>query len=164
MIENLESLIAIEEIKQLKARYFRYMDMQQWDKLATVWAEDAVYDATDALRNGSGDDTLDQKLGDDWINTGRDNIVRFIAGALDMMQSAHHGHMPEITIQSPTSASAIWPMSDVVRRVVDGRVVLKLEGEGHYWETYVKVGDKWQIKTSRLTRLRTSLWQADEEA
>ena len=32
-IGGLETLLAIEEIKQLKARYFRYVDTKQWDLL-----------------------------------------------------------------------------------------------------------------------------------
>ena len=162
MVSDIERLIAIEEIKQLKARYFRFMDMKQWDDLQTVWAEDAFYDATDALRDGAGPETLDQKLGEEWINHGRAAIVEFIRNAVDPLVSAHHGHMPEIEIHSPESASAVWPMTDTVKKVVEGEIVVTLVGAGHYWETYVKVDGAWQIKTSRLTRIHAKYWQAED--
>lgn len=161
MITEIEKLLAIEEIRKLKARYFRLMDMQQWDALGEVFALDAAYDATDALRNGSGPDSLDQKLGPEWINEGRAPILAFIRQALEGMTSAHHGHMPEIEIISATEATGIWPMSDVVQQYVDGKLVLKLEGQGHYWETYERIEGRWMIKTSRLTRLRVDLWRAE---
>ena len=37
-----QSLVAVEEIKQLKARYFRFMDTKRWDEWADLFAEDAV--------------------------------------------------------------------------------------------------------------------------
>ena len=46
-----EKLAAIEAIKVLKARYFRYMDTKQWDKLSTVFTSDLVAD----FREGPGD-------------------------------------------------------------------------------------------------------------
>lgn len=156
------SLVAIEEIKQLKARYFRFMDMQDWQALGTVFAPDAYYDATDALRDGCSPATIAQKGGPEWINTGREAIVAFIRGALEGCVSAHHGQMPEISILSATEATGIWPMHDVVRKHVGGRLVLRLDGEGHYWETYRKVDNEWVIQTSRLSRLRTDFWQATD--
>ena len=42
-----QSLLIREEIKQLKARYFRLMDTKQWQKFAAVFTEDA--DAQDRV-------------------------------------------------------------------------------------------------------------------
>ena len=41
-----EELLAIEQIKQLKARYFRCMDTKDWDGLRAVFAPNAVLDVT----------------------------------------------------------------------------------------------------------------------
>ena len=41
-----EQLLAIEDIKQLKARYFRCMDTKDWDGFAAVFAPNAVLDVT----------------------------------------------------------------------------------------------------------------------
>ena len=47
-MEPLERLLAIEEIKQTKARYFRFIDTKDRDGLASVFSRDAVLDHTDA--------------------------------------------------------------------------------------------------------------------
>ena len=39
-------LIAIEQIRQLKARYFRSMDQKDWDLWEQVFTEDVLIDTT----------------------------------------------------------------------------------------------------------------------
>ena len=39
---DVEHLLAFEEIKQVKARYFRCMDTKDWEGFARVFAADAV--------------------------------------------------------------------------------------------------------------------------
>ena len=41
-----EQLLAVEEIKQLKARYFRCMDTKDWAGFEAVFAPDATVDYT----------------------------------------------------------------------------------------------------------------------
>lgn len=43
-MDPLEELLAIEEIRKLKARYFRALDAKDWDAFAGVFAPDAVQD------------------------------------------------------------------------------------------------------------------------
>ena len=57
----------------------------------------------------------------------------------------HHGHMPEITLTSPTTASGIWSMEDMLR-YGDGT---ELHGYGHYHETYEKVDGNGASRPSR---------------
>ena len=68
-MDEVERLIAIEEIKHLKARYFRCMDTKDWDGLAGVFAPDAVMD----MSGETG--------GDDGVVRGRAEIVEFVRGA-----------------------------------------------------------------------------------
>ena len=49
-MDDLERLVAIEEIKQLKARYFRCMDTKDWEGFAEVFAPDAVEAIRSTLR------------------------------------------------------------------------------------------------------------------
>jgi SnoaL-like domain len=44
-----EQLLAIEAIKQLKARYFRCLDTKDWAGFLAVFAPDAVIDASEAF-------------------------------------------------------------------------------------------------------------------
>src|SRR6266487_3963844 len=50
-VNTVERLEAIEEIKQLKARYFRCMDRKDWDGFASVFAPDARMDVSGELAN-----------------------------------------------------------------------------------------------------------------
>lgn len=128
-----EDLVEIEEIKQLKARYFRFVDQKQWDKLADVFTPDAVL-------------TVGPNPNDVW--RGRQEIIDRIRGALADTISIHHGHMPEIELTGNTTATGIWAMSDYLRGPR-----FTLQGYGHYTEDYVKQKGKWRIKNSLLTRL-----------
>lgn len=49
MIDALGRLLAIEEIRGVKARYFRCMDTKDWDGLRAVFCDDAEFDARASL-------------------------------------------------------------------------------------------------------------------
>ena len=131
-------LVEIEQIKQLKARYFRFMDTRQWDEWAEVFAEDCVMH----VELGRGDP--------DEVYSGRDEIVRHVSSALKPTSTVHHGHMPEIELTGEDSARGIWAMYDYVTWNSER----DLKGYGHYHETYTKRDGRWRILTLRLTRLR----------
>ena len=40
---ELEKLRAIEDIRQLKSRYFRFVDAKDWEGLAEVFCKEAVF-------------------------------------------------------------------------------------------------------------------------
>ncbi len=125
----------VEAIKQLKARYFRTMDAKDWDGMRRVFTDDVVVDTT-----SSGGGRI----------TGAEQFMAFLRDALDGVVTVHHGHMPEIELSSPTTATGIWSMEDMLRWP-DGR---EMHGYGHYLESYEKVGADWRIRSTTLTRLR----------
>jgi hypothetical protein len=126
----------IEAIKQLKARYFRLMDTKEWETMRReVFADDVVVDTSSS---GGG------------VIAGAAPFVAFLREAIGDVVTVHHGHMPEIEIMSATTASGIWAMEDMLRWP-NG---MEMHGYGHYHETYEKVGDRWCISRSELTRLR----------
>jgi hypothetical protein len=43
-LEGLDTLVDVEAIKQLKARYCRYLDTKDWNQWRTVFADDFVSD------------------------------------------------------------------------------------------------------------------------
>ena len=131
---DVKSLKQVEQIKKLKARYFRSVDMKLWEKLADVFTEDATVQFATKANN---------------VWQGRQQIVREISTALANATSIHHGHMPEIELTSEITATGIWAMSDYV--LFAGRT---LRGCGHYEEDYVKEKGTWKIKRLRLIRLR----------
>lgn len=130
----------IEAIKQLKARYFRFLDTKEWEAFAELFTDDCEHllpndDPRPPVPNA-------QYLAD---------IRRTLADAV----TVHHGHMPEITITGPGEATGIWAMSDDVEIPRDGEAPLHLRGAGHYLETYRKGDDgRWRISSKRNVRLR----------
>jgi uncharacterized protein (TIGR02246 family) len=125
----------VEAIKQLKARYFRTMDTKDWAAMRQVFTDDVEIDTTD-----SGGD----------VQTGADDFVEFLQVAIGPAITVHHGHTPEIEVTSPTTATGVWAMEDMLRWP-DGT---ELHGYGHYHEVYEKVDGAWRIRSSKLTRLR----------
>jgi uncharacterized protein (TIGR02246 family) len=125
----------IEAIRQLKARYFRFMDTKDWEAMREVFTDDVVMDTTASGGN---------------VMTGADQYMVYLRETIGDAITVHHGHTPEIELTSPTTATGVWAMEDVLRWP-NGR---ELHGYGHYYETYEKVDGAWRIKTLMLTRLR----------
>jgi ketosteroid isomerase-like protein len=135
---QLARLLAIEEIKQLKARYFRLMDLKRWEEWGQVFSADAVMEVPEA----------------DMVNRGRDEIVRNVSAALDGTRTTHHGHMPEIEVTGAGTARGTWAMFDHVEWPKRGDQRVGLNGFGHYVEEYVVEDGQWRIALTRLERLR----------
>lgn len=140
-----EDLQDIEAIKQLKARYFRFLDTKQWDDFARVFSEEAEIDVTDDVGEEGGH------------VQGRQNIADFIRQAVATAQTVHHGHMPEIKIEGPGRAHGVWAMFDYVEFPPEDDTRKGLQGYGHYHESYVKKDEHWEIARMRLARLRIEI-------
>jgi hypothetical protein len=150
-VDTVERLEAIEEIKQLKARYFRCMDTKDWEGFTAVFAPDARMDVSGELpgdvSDGSG------------ITTGSREIAAFVRGSIDDVTTVHHGHTPEIDVTSPTNAAGVWAMEDHLWWP-EGSPITTMHGYGHYHETYEKQEGRWLITSTTLTRLRTDVHTA----
>lgn len=140
-MDSIEKLIAIEAIKVVKAKYFRFVDTKDWDGLRAIFTPDAQLEVPEARTGPAG---IDQSL-------------IFFEQALEGAVSVHFGHMPEIEIESENHARAVWPMDDRIYWPPERASILgyaHLRGFGHYHETYERLNGEWKIKTMRLTRLR----------
>jgi hypothetical protein len=143
-MNDLEKLVAIEEIKKLKARYFRCADTKDWDGFKEVFAPDALFDISQDVPG--------------CVLVGPDSIATAARVPLTGCVSVHHGHCPEIEITSDTTATGIWAMEDMLRWSQDSESPNRtLHGCGHYMETYEKVRGRWCIKTMKLQRLRVDI-------
>ena len=132
----------IEAIRRLKARYFRTMDTKDWAAMRDVFADDVVIDTSEA-----GGSVVD----------GADEFIAFVREALGDAVTVHQGHMPEIDLTSDTTATGIWALNDIVIWATG----MRLDGYGHYHETYEKTAGEWRIKSSRLTRVHVDFKVAD---
>jgi hypothetical protein len=97
-------LATLEEIRQVKYRYLRCVDLKLWDELAEVFTPDATVDyGTPAY-------------GEPLKIAGRDEIVGFLRAKLgpDMI-TVHRAGQPEITVDpSGGTASGTWSFEDTV--------------------------------------------------
>lgn len=153
MLDDLARLIAIEEIRKLKARYFRYLDTKDWDGLADVFTPDIVFDLREVstVRHPESGASLSETtaLG---VFSGRAEVLAMIRAAVAGLLTAHHGHMSEIDIVTETTATGVWAMEDVIRSV-PGAHPVRLNGYGHYHDRYEKLERGWAIGSTRITRL-----------
>jgi len=133
-------LLAIEAIKQLKARYCRYLDSKDWAAWRALFTDDFVSDTSEA--GGK-------------LIAGADDFVAFTRKGIGRpaQATAHQVHAPEIELTSATTARGVWALQDVVRFGPG----VTLVGYGHYHETYENIGGQWLIKSSKLTRLREDI-------
>ena len=141
-MNDLERLMAIESIKQLKARFLRCMDTKDWDGFAATLSDDAVLDMS--------------QQGSEVLEGGSKVIADWTRDAIDLAQTVHHAHTPEIDVTSPDSATGVWALMDVLRWP-DGGAISEMVTYGHYHETYVRVGGGWKISRIFLTDLRIDI-------
>ena len=111
-----QMLVDREAIKELKARYFRFIDTKQWDDFAELFTDDCVHwlpeDSPVAMMGNAEYLAMTREL-------------------LDTGVTVHQGHMEEITFVSADEATGIWSMEDVVQiEPPSGRVSIR--GYGHY--------------------------------
>lgn len=129
---NPATLVDIELIKQLKARYCRLIDERDWAAWGQVFTEDCQVQYTSRVLEG------------------RDVVVAYSTKALAGSTSVHVSHLPEIVIDSPGRATGIWAMFDYVEGPG-----FRLHGFGRYFEKYAKGEDgAWRIAVLRLVRAR----------
>jgi len=142
---ELERLLALEEIKALKARYFRGVDTKDVALLRSVFAEGAETDFRS--ESPTGDPVFHQHDPDAFAH----NTVYMLEGTV----TVHMGFMPEIELLSATEARARWPMNDRIW-VEDASLkrlpFTTLNGWGWYHDRYRRGADGWKIVSTRLER------------
>ncbi|GGK30717.1 hypothetical protein GCM10011583_73180 [Streptomyces camponoticapitis] len=131
---KVQRLNDIEDIHQLKARYFRFVDEKKTGQLASLFTRDAKI-VTDGTAFASPQEFA--------------QVIHDVIGAAP---TAHSGYMPEIAITGPHTATGIWSMQDILNIPADTKGVEGHHGYGQYRETYEKVNGKWLISSVNLTR------------
>jgi hypothetical protein len=132
----------LEAIRQLKARYCRFLDAKDREGWRSVFADDLMVLLDMAVSTGGADPMTAPPV------EGADTFVPMVLASLENAATMHHCHTPEITLTSPDTATGIWAMEDWI---VFGNGN-ELHGAGHYHETYEKRAGAWRIKTLHLTR------------
>mgnify|MGYP003775782295 CR=1 FL=1 len=142
----------LEQIRLLKARYCRFLDTRDIDSWRQLFAPDVVVLLDLAVATGGADPQTMPPL------EGLDAFEPVVLGGIAGAATVHHCHTPEIELTSPTTATGIWAMEDLLV-FPDGS---ELHGAGHYHETYQKRDNRWQITRLHLTRTLLQFTTAPE--
>jgi hypothetical protein len=146
---ELERILVIEAIRDLKARYCRLADQKQWDQFGRLFAPDAK------ARFLGPDGTVRIEIEGDRA------IAETIGSRVGDNLPVHHVFSAEFDIQSDTEARATWAMEDWMFQP-DGKEAewRTMHGLGHYHESYKKIDGRWVIHTLEQTRLRLDFIRA----
>jgi hypothetical protein len=135
--KDIQRLMDIEAIKQVKHAYCRCIDTCNLEELATLLHEDV----TVHFRGGNYE----------WKFEGKqqylDNIGMSFSNEAIGQHNAHH---PEIQMLSETEATAIWYLADNMW-ILNHNLLTR--GTVLYWDRYLKVDGRWLIKDTRYERL-----------
>ncbi|MBC7302675.1 MAG: nuclear transport factor 2 family protein [Nocardia sp.] len=132
-------LVAIEEIKRLKHRYFRTLDLKLWAEFADCLAED-----------------ISARYGTQAMNTplhydNRADVVSFMEQNLGpAIVTVHIANHPEIDVDGDT-ATGSWAFEDTVL-VPEAKI--QIRGAGYYLDTYRRDPDgAWRISSTQYERI-----------
>lgn len=134
-------LIALEEIRRLKYRYARTLDLKLWDEFADTFTEDAT--------GAYGTKAVGTALN----FSSRDEIVGYMRNALGPeIITVHMCSQPEIDIYGDEAAGT-WCFQDTVI-VPEHRVMIT--GSAFYEDRYRREDGVWRISHVGYTRT----WEA----
>jgi hypothetical protein len=145
-MDALQTLLTIEDIRAVKARYCRCLDTRDWDGFAKLFTADAVMD----VREDTGNPPI----------TGIADIVAQVRFAVDHAATSHQVHTGEIALDGPDAAHGVWAMQDRVvwqegKSPVPG--VASITGYGQYHERYRREDGVWKIAALRLSRFHVDM-------
>jgi hypothetical protein len=141
-------LVAIEEIKRLKYRYFRTLDLKMWEGFGDCLTEDVV------ARYGT--QAMDKPVHYD----SRKDVVAFMSENLGPgIITIHIANHPEIDVDGDT-ATGSWAFEDTVI-VPDFKV--QIRGGGYYVDTYRKDADgAWRIASTKYERIYEAMTSLED--
>jgi hypothetical protein len=134
---DIQRLMDMEAIKQLKYAYFRCVDTANLEELATLLHEDVSVNFIGGTYQ--------------WKLQGRQDYVDNIGMAFSREAvGQHNAHHPEIQMLSDTQATAIWYLADDMW-VLNHNA--RTYGTAIYWDRYLKVEGRWLIKDTNYERV-----------
>jgi hypothetical protein len=130
---------AVEEIRQLKYRYLRTLDLKRWEEFAGCFVPDATGDYAGLVFDD------------------RDTLVGFMRENMGPgLISLHQAHHPEIAVADDGgSATGVWYLED---KVIVPDMGFVLEGAAFYDDRYVRTPDGWRIEHTGYRRTYEMSW------
>lgn len=128
-------------IECLKYRYFRTLDLKQWDAFADCLTPDATADYAGL------------------VFADRDGLVAYLRAHLGAgLITTHTAHHPEIEV-SGDEATGTWYLED---RVLVPELALVLQGAAFYTDRYARTPDGWRIRRTGYERTFEMTWSTDD--
>ncbi len=135
-------LVVIEEIRQLKYRYLRSLDLKRWDEFEATFVPEATGDYGEGLEF-----------------TSRAALVAFMRDSLGpRVVTLHQCHHPEIAVDGD-DATGTWYLED---KVIMAEHRLILEGAAFYEDRYVRTPDGWRIAHTGYRRTYEATMSMDD--
>ena len=133
---DVQRLMDMEAIRQLKHAYFRCIDTANFEELETLFHPDVLVH----FKGGNYE----------WKLQGRDAYLESLRKSFTRKAIGHHnGHQPEIQIHSASEATGIWYLADNMWIQPN----FFTTGTALYWDRYVKEAGRWLIRETRYERL-----------
>lgn len=140
---TLDELLALEEIRSLRAEYSAHFDSHSVDALAALFTEDAVCEFGQ-YGEWRGRETI------------RENYAKVIGAIKAPFDTLHVATNPFIRVTGPTTAVGRWYLVDLLARQTPG--VFESKGGhddpliylGMYEDDYRKVDGRWRIAHVKL--------------
>jgi hypothetical protein len=140
-VDGLQRLLAIEDIKLLRARYCRSIDSHTFDRLGDVLTEDFVLDMS----------PTGKVLGSEVpVISGRDTVIAMFHSAFASLKMLLHiVTIPEIEFQDETHATGVWRQETFIK---ENRSELPGLGLAYatVFDTYRKETEGWRIASVRV--------------
>jgi hypothetical protein len=146
----LRRLLDVEEIRHLKARYFRLLDAKDWSAWTEVFTPDLRFVYADPSVQHVPPDA--DVLPGGGAEVDRDRLVAFVSQAMRHVTTVHHGHMPEITLTGPDRAEGHWTLTNDCEITRPDGSHAWIRGYGHYDDEYVRTDAGWRISHSIFYR------------
>ena len=139
----LERLSIRQDIAELKARWFYFVDQKMWAEFESCFVADAVIDYTRSTGTWSASAAM--------IFESPADFAQKVASILEGATTFHQASMPIYEFMSEREVRVLWRMEDVVQRAPDddrpsGR------GYGFYQDGYRLTANGWKISSIVFTR------------
>lgn len=139
-------LVAIEQIKQLKARYFRAIDTCNLELLSGVLATD--------VKISFDSPTYQIEL------NGMEQAIEFYRSHFTSRRfGMHNGHTPEIVVNGD-EATGLWYLNDLFINLDEQTM---LNGSALYEDHYIKLQGEWRIIKTGYKRLLEMIGPLDAQ-
>ena len=139
-------LVDFHDICELKYRYVRALDTQDWDLLDACFTEDVVL-----WPNGG-----------DYIARGKPDVLAMVrAIVIESFYSSHVVVHPEIDFIDENHAKGIWRLEDTLLFTAPHPVIThtpikggeQANGAGYYYDEYVRDAGNWLISSCGFMRI-----------